>query len=141
MRGELDGGWSHTGSVAIDPPAGTDRLAVCRDVLTGAPRAFRWFLSVGWGLLLLDLRRRDPSRVLGWRVVDREPDRLVLQATSRLGLRSTLVFTARNGRLSFDTAIDYLSRLGRLIWLPVAPIHRLSVGFLLRRAARRSEHR
>jgi len=130
--------WASTASVAFTPRPGTDPAAVCRDVLAGAPGPVRLFLSLGWGVLLLELRRRDPDRVLGWAVAASGPDSLVLRASSRWGLVSTLTFTCRDDTLSFATAIRFRNRLGRAIWWPAAPIHRLSVPLLLRWAARRN---
>lgn len=108
-----------------------------RCALEQAPRAIRMVIVVAQRVLLrLRLARTtDQVHVLGWRVVASEPDVISLAAHGPL-LRAVIV-----GRKSASTTVQiktfvmFERRLGQLLWVAVAPLHRRIARLLLRRAA------
>ncbi len=96
----------------------------------------RLFLVVGWkGLLLEGGPRSGPDRVLGWPVTRDAPGLAVLQRRSLLGISATLVFAADPDTVTFSSAMVFTSRLGRIVWAGVAPLHRWAVRVVLSHAA------
>ena len=121
----------------LSSPDGRSAEQWARCALEQAPRAVRLVIVVAQrGLLRLQLKgRADPRYVLGWQVVDSEPDVIKLAAHGPL-LRAVIV-----GRRSSATAVQiktfvfFERRLGKLVWTVVAPLHRGVARLLLRRAA------
>lgn len=110
-----------------------------RAVFEGAPRLLRWVLLRGWGLGL-GLRlgpRPSPGHVLGWAVSDAGPDTVILAAHSRLiDARNTVL--VEDGRVVWVTLVRFERRAAAPLWAAAAPIHHLTVPYLLRRANRRA---
>lgn len=110
-----------------------------RTMFEAAPAAVRWFLALGWRVVLgLKLARgRSPEHVLGWKIITVSHD------TARLEARSWLL-TARKSvqvagsRVTVTTFVHYERPLARAIWSAVAPIHHLTEPYLLGRASRLS---
>jgi hypothetical protein len=96
----------------------------------------RAFLVVGWMALMLEGRpRSDATHVLGWPIVQNKPDNAVLQRQSRIGIQATLFFVTQQNAVSFSSAMVFTSRLGRMVWTVVAPVHRWAVRVVLGHAA------
>ena len=108
-----------------------------RAVFEGAPRPLRLVLRFGWrvGLGLRLGPESGPEHVLGWRIASRTPDSVTLELR---GGRITARNVARidDGELSWTTSVRYESSLGRVLWSLAAPIHHLTMPYLLGRAVR-----
>ncbi len=99
----------------------------------------RWLLVTGFrfGLGLRFGPRPSPEHVLGWAIIDREPDSLTLESRSWL-LTSRLVFRTEASRVTQSTFVRYDQRIAAIIWPPVSILHRQIVPRLLRHAAARA---
>lgn len=123
--------------VAVAPDDTRTSEDWARDIWEGAPLALRWFMTTGWRFVLR-LRlgpARSPDYILGWRIVDRRTDLTVCRLGSGL-LHAGNVFRLVDGSFVWSTYVSYERPLARVIWPPVAVIHRLTVRVSLRRAAR-----
>jgi hypothetical protein len=102
----------------------------------GAPVPLRWFMLGGWRFVL-GLRlgpRRSQDHILGWNIVERRPDETVCQLSSGfLGAYNT--FRLADDQLVWSTFVTYQRPIARIIWPPVALLHRPLVRLALRRAA------
>jgi hypothetical protein len=114
-----------------------------RLIFEGAPIALRWFVLIGWRVVLR-LRlgpARTPAYVLGWRIVGTtasafpSAEAITLQVRSKLITADKIVQVNRS-RVTVTTLVRYERRTGRLIWMAVSPIHHLTEPLLLTRAAR-----
>jgi hypothetical protein len=94
-------------------------------------------MLVGWrGVLGLRLGpRHSPDDILGWRIVDRGPDRIVCQLGSGF-LSARNEFRKADGNLVWSTFVTYDRPMARVIWPPASLIHRLLVRIALRRTAK-----
>ena len=113
-----------------------------RAVIDDAPPRVRARLYTGW--LSLGLRLGPPwssHRVLGWRVARSEPDWLLLEASSWLGLRGELLFRSEPDGLLFATLIQLTNPVARSVWARVTDTHQQVVRSLLRHAAGREAGR
>ncbi|MEU1280669.1 DUF2867 domain-containing protein [Streptomyces sp. NPDC005805] len=83
------------------------------------------------GLLGLRLAPgRSSETVAGWRVAQREADRIRLEAGSWF-LACELLVHRGEGRVSLGTFLHYRRRLGRTVWTPLSAVHRrLAPGLL-----------
>jgi hypothetical protein len=107
-----------------------------RAVFEDAPRSVRWFLLVGfrYGLNLRLARRTSPKHVLGWAIVDREPDSLTIESRSWY-LTSRLLFKTELARVTLSTHVRYDKPIAKILWPPVSILHRQILPRLLRHAA------
>jgi hypothetical protein len=110
-----------------------------RAVFEQAPRPVRWLLVSGFrfGLGLRLSRRPSLDHVLGWEIVERQPDTITVASRSWF-LTARLVFAIEGSRGSQSTFVRYDRRSAALIWPPVAIVHRQIVPRLVRRAAARA---
>ncbi len=100
-----------------------------------APVLVRWFLTVGWRLLGARLGPlRSPAYVLGWRIDATEPTWVRLSVEWRLGLSADLVLRTDASSVAISTFVQPRNRGARAVWAALVPIHRLMMGYLLRRA-------
>lgn len=89
------------------------------------------------GLLGFRLSRgRSPATVAGWRIGDRGEGWIRLEAASWF-LSGNLLVQAGAGQLSLATLLRYDRPLGRVVWPPLAVVHRRLAPGLLRGAAAR----
>lgn len=102
-----------------------------RRVLEGASLPTRLFLRVGWRLLGFRLQRVDA--VLGWPVISRSADWVVLQQTSWL-FGVALLMRAADGELTWATRVSFRSPLAQPVWRIVGAIHRRYAPRALQRA-------
>lgn len=102
-----------------------------------APEPVLRFLLVSWrlglGLRLGPLS--SPDHVLGWVIERRTSNTVVLRTESRLLGTTRLVWQVDGTDLRFTTLITFRHPASRLLWAPVAPLHRFIVARLLARAA------
>jgi hypothetical protein len=110
-----------------------------RAVFEDAPRPVRWFLMTGfrYGLGLRFGPRPSPEHVLGWAIIEREPDSLTLESRSWF-LTSRLIFQTEASRVTQSTFVRYDKRIAAIIWPPASILHRQIVPRLLRYAAART---
>jgi hypothetical protein len=110
-----------------------------RAVFEDAPRPVRWFLVIGfrYGLGLKFGPRHSPEHVLGWAIIDTSPDSLTVESRSWL-LTSRLVFRTEATRLSQSTYVRYDRPIAKIVWPPVAILHRQIVPRIVRHAAARA---
>ncbi|MEU1046818.1 DUF2867 domain-containing protein [Streptomyces sp. NPDC005897] len=124
------------------PTAGLPRLAPeewVRASFEDVPVILRELFRTGWaGVLGLRLGPRASRRhVVGWRVLETGPGRVVLEARApSLTVRN--VVTVDDARLLWATYAFYERRAGRALWALAAPVHHLAVPLLLGRAVRRT---
>jgi Protein of unknown function (DUF2867) len=106
-----------------------------RAIFEGAPPALRWFMLVGFrfGLGLRLGPRPSSEHVLGWSIVERGSNSVTVEARSWC-LTSRLVFATGESRLSQSTYVRYDRPIARVIWPPVAVIHRRIVPRLVKHA-------
>ena len=97
----------------------------------------RWFMLAGWrlGLGLRLGSIRSPDHILGWHIAARHSDEILCQAESWF-LDAHNAFHIGDGQLVWSTFISYTRPLARVVWPPVAVIHRQLVRRALQRAAR-----
>ena len=113
-----------------------------RAVLEGAPLRMRVQLVGGW--LALGLKLGTPwskRNVLGWPVVHRTPDAVLLGAGSRFGLAGQLLFMRDGDELLFSTLVQLDNTVARTVWRRIDVQHRLVVRWLLSAAERRGRVR
>ena len=120
-------------ALATDAVATPERWA--RAMLGNVPNLGELFI---WSVMLqLRLsRKRSSSTVAGWRIVDRDDERIRLEATSWF-MTADLVVRAVDGRVSLDTLIHYDRWAAHIIWPPLSAVHRALVPGVLRKAAAR----
>ena len=77
----------------------------------------------------------SPDHILGWKIVRREPDVVVLEAVSPL-LRGLIVARKEDPtRVVVTTYVFHTRPLGRVLMAIVGPLHRRVAPFLLERTA------
>ena len=106
-------------------------------MLEGAPRPVRWFLRVG-SMVGLGLRLgpdQSQEHVLGWPIVTRRPDLVVIEQHSSL-VAARQVFWLNSDQLIQSTLYEYQRHLASWVWPPVSVIHRRLIPYLIGRAAR-----
>jgi hypothetical protein len=107
-----------------------------RHVLEGAPADTRSSLRSGWTRLGLRLQPFGaPGTVLGWEISRAEPDRILLGASSRIGMPGELFFERRADDVLFATLVHLGNPAARAVWAAARPIHLRVVEGLLTRAA------
>ncbi|HTD09950.1 MAG TPA: hypothetical protein VK680_13775 [Solirubrobacteraceae bacterium] len=101
----------------------------------GAPKIVRWFMTVGWRLILgLRLTAgHSPTSVLGWRIVDERPDMVTLQARSAL-ITGHNVVIVQESTVLWTTLVRYEQPIARPIWRLVELVHRLVLTYTLTHA-------
>jgi hypothetical protein len=124
------------------PPRAAEDWA--RAVFEDAPDWLRPFVVLGWRFVLgLRLRPLDGSdQVLGWDLERADagadaapgPDTVLLAATSPL-LRAQNIVAVGDDVVVWVTVVRFDSPLGRVLWGLAAPVHHLTIPFLLTRAA------
>ena len=122
--------------IAIDPHDRRSSEEWARAAWEGAPTPLRWFMLAGWRFVL-GLRlgpRPSPDHILGWQIVESDPETTVCQLRSRF-LNALNSFRIDEGRFTWSTFVSYDRPIARFIWPPVSLIHRLLVRVALRRAA------
>ena len=117
-------------TVCADGDATPERWA--RAIFGDVPSAGELLIWRGFLGLRLD-RRRSPDTVAGWRVADRGPDWVRLEAASWY-LTGNMIVRATRGRLSLATLLRYDHPVGRALWPPLSAVHRALVPGVLRKA-------
>ena len=135
-RPDLKSDYADAFAAPIDPASNRTSLDWARAVFEGGPVAARWFLLLGWrvGLGLPLGPRPSADHVLGWPIIASAPEMTRLRLQSKL-LSSLVEYQLDADRLVLTTRVTYLRPAARLLWGPTAPIHRLIIPYLLRRAA------
>jgi hypothetical protein len=114
--------------------------AWARAAFGAVPAVARLVLLVGWRYVLW-LRlgpTRSADHVLGWTIAERRPDRFAMSAPSPLIAAMNVILVDAAG-VTWVTAVRYRRLLGRLLWRAAAPLHQLTIPYLLRRAAKALE--
>jgi hypothetical protein len=125
----------------VDVGDSQDRTAEhwARAILDDAPDTVR--LRLWWSWIMLGLRLGPPCsrrRVLGWKVVSRAPDHVLLGAGSRIGMPAQLLVRREPGALVFDTLVQKNNRVARMVWARIEPTHERVLPALLRQFRRRA---
>lgn len=114
-------------------------LQWARAVFEGAPGPLRWFVVFGWRHVLGLRLGPWPSddHVLGWTIADGDlvPGSIALTAESRF-LRASNIVTVEESTVTWVTLVHYSSAAARPLWAMARPIHKLTIPYLLTRAAR-----
>lgn len=120
----------------VGAPVSAEAQTWARASFQRATLPMRAFLVVGWAALLLKGRPRSDTRhILGWPIAHTAARTAVLERQSRLGIHATLVFTTQLDAVTFSSGMAYTNRVGRVVWIVVAPIHRWAVRAVLTHAA------
>jgi hypothetical protein len=101
----------------------------------GAPRGVRGFLVTGWKLGLGLRLGSGSDHVLGWTVVTATPETIVLEARSGLLTAHNMV-RVEDTRVLWTTFVRYEKPSARLLWRAAAPVHHLTLPYLLKLAAK-----
>jgi hypothetical protein len=101
-----------------------------------ARAVFEGVLGFRYGLGLKFGPRSSPEHVLGWAIIDREPDSITLESRSWM-LTSRLVFRTEESRVSMSTFVRYDRPIAKVLWPPVSLLHCQIVPRLLQHAATR----
>jgi hypothetical protein len=129
----------YASSFAVDVPLADARTPEqwARHTLEGAPLALRWFVLLGWRVVLrLRLAPRGAAgSIMGWRVSATTPDTITLEVGSSL-VTARKVLTVEQNRVSMTTLVRYERALGRVLWSVIVPIHHRIEPLLLTLAAR-----
>ncbi len=109
-----------------------------RTTFEGAPWLLRRLLPLSWrlGLGLRLGPRSSRDHILGWRIVRTQPDSIVLELDSRL-ISAHNVVVVDDSRVRWAAFVRYERRGVRLLWALAVPIHRLTLSYVLGRAATR----
>jgi hypothetical protein len=134
--------YDYTDSFKAETPVGEDRTPEqwARAVFEDAPRPVRWLLITGFrfGLGLRFGPRTSTEYVLGWAIIDRQPDSITLESASWF-LTSRLLYRTQESCVSVSTHVRYDNAIAKAIWPPVSILHRQIVPRLLRQAATRTQ--
>lgn len=131
--------YADTFFVDVDPTVERTAEQWAREILEGAPQATRTRLLAGWSSLGLVIGRGQSSdRVLGWQVLRRAPDVVLLGAESRIGMPAQLLITKDGETLVFATLVRFANPVVRALWAAVRPAHLRTVRELLEAARRRA---
>ncbi len=108
-----------------------------RATFEGAPRALRVFIVVGWtaGLGLRLGPRPSADHVLGWKIVTKAPDLIVLSVPSVMLGTAHLLLRVEEPRVVLASFVRYEKRGARALWLVVTPLHHRILPYLLGHAA------
>lgn len=106
-----------------------------RAIFEGAPTPIRRILYVSWSVgLRLDLGPAEATtHVLGWVIAAATTDSITLSAESRYLAAENIVTTTADS-VTWTTTVRYANGLGKALWALAAPIHRVTIRRLLRRA-------
>ena len=106
-----------------------------RQLWEGAPTPLRWFMTLGWrGVLRLRLESTSSADgVLGWPVIERQPEKTVCGARSSF-LTAFNTFAREGGRVVWSTHVFYDRPMARVLWPVAALLHQPIVRFSLARA-------
>lgn len=132
---------NYRGALALTTDAAETRSALqwARAVFEGAPAVLRWCLVFGWNRMLgLHLGPRpSDDHVLGWASADGDllAGSTTLTARSRF-LRASNVVAVEPSTVTWVTLVHYSHPAARPLWAMARPIHRLTMRYLLARAAR-----
>ncbi|ASR35843.1 hypothetical protein BAY61_13460 [Prauserella marina] len=129
----------YTWACELTAADGDDRTAVqwARAVFEGAPRPLRWFMLAGW-LGVLRLRpgpRSDPDLVFGWEILSASPGRATL-GIDGTAFTTHLVVDVQGPRVVHATFVRFERRRAKILWTVCDPVHRLTITYLMNRAAR-----
>ncbi|NJP93896.1 DUF2867 domain-containing protein [Nonomuraea sp. FMUSA5-5] len=76
----------------------------------------------------------SPDTVAGWRIAERGPDWIRMEAASSF-LTAHIVVRATEGQVAAATFLRYDRPRGRVVWTALSPIHRALVPWILRKGA------
>jgi Protein of unknown function (DUF2867) len=109
-----------------------------RQMLDAASPYWRRTLPLGWRILGLDHGPADAAgHILGWPIVGRTDDWILLGAHGRRGLSAQLLFAWQADGMLFATFVHQHNRAASLEWSAIAPMHRRIVTQLLKDACAR----
>jgi hypothetical protein len=95
-----------------------------RAILEDAPAAMRSRLLAGWSALGLKLGSpRSDRLILGWEIVRRTDDFVLLGAGSRIGMPAQLLFKREPGGLLFATLVQQDNPVVRALWAGTESVH------------------
>lgn len=107
-----------------------------RDSLEGAPFAVRYFVAIGWRLVLGFRPHRD-NAIFGWPIVAKTQEYVVLEQQSWL-FHAALLLRTTDDELTWATRVVYKTKASKPVWAVVGILHRRISPYVLGRAARRS---
>ena len=109
-----------------------------RTILEGAPRYLRWFVVMGWKLVLrLRLAPRGTAgTIAGWTETSRTPTSITLEVKSSL-VTARKVLQVDANRVTLATYVSYEGRPGHVVWASLAPVHHLIEPMLVSSAVTR----
>ena len=94
-------------------------------ILEGAPPLLRWFVVLGWKLVLrLRLAPRGTAgTIAGWSsTTGPTPDSITLDVGSSL-VAARKVLTVEPDRVTLATYVRFHGTRGRILWSAIAPVH------------------
>jgi len=108
-----------------------------RSMLEGAPRLLRSVILFGWiaGLGFRMGPRPSPDHVLGWKILDRSPELIVLSVEARVVGTSQFLLRVEDSKVVLVNLVQYERPWARAVWTMVKPVHQRVVPYLLGHAA------
>lgn len=108
-----------------------------RRMFESAPTPLRAFIRFGWLMCGAKLGPYPaPDYVVGWRIGENEPDLIRIDVEWRVGLRAQLVLHTQPSSIVFATFVAHHRRAARILWPVLVPVHKMTVRYLIARAAR-----
>lgn len=103
-----------------------------------APEVLRAPILIGWRICGAELGPlSSPDHVLGWTVQVAEPERARIAVHWRIGLDAEIVTLDRPGGFTLASFVRTRTRLARVVWTLLSPMHRSATRVMLALAVRR----
>ena|SRR2546423_12122135 len=108
-----------------------------RAIFEEAPAGLRRFIVAGWiaGLGLRLGPRSSPNHVLGWAIVSRSPDRMILGVHSVVLGTAYFALRVEASRIVLASLVRYEKPWAGAVWSLAKPLHHRIVPYLLAHAA------
>lgn len=123
-------------SVAVSPHDSRPAEAWARQMYEAAPHPERLFVWYGWKALTARLGPfPSEDHVLGYRIRERRADLIRFSVEWRLGLHCDLVLYLDGSTATLVTFVRTPTRVAKIVWPAVVPLHEVLVPRWLERAA------
>src|SRR5215207_6651710 len=122
----------------VDPDDPGRAQAWARAMLEGVGRRERLEFQLVWRALGLRLGLLPSAdHIVGWRILDEQPDYVLLLADSWIGMPAEVLVRRVGSELTMLTFVEQRTILARAMWATATPVHRAAVPGLLRAVSRR----
>jgi hypothetical protein len=129
--------WDYADAFEAAPVDSRSAEQWARAALEDGPIALRWFVAVGWRVVLR-LRLgpgHSEEHVAGWPIVLETPQVVVLEVESGALGRARLTFRTAPSLVNASTNVAFERRGARAMWAAGGLLHRRILPYLLKHAA------